>query len=486
MRHSVLALAVGIIVAIFMVGCSGGDNPAATGPDMGGAGVVNTAFSPGQVQLTKDVDVSEVEWGSEVTYTYTVKTTGSQTVYDVTIMDDNGTPGDTTDDFLVGFVDILNPGDVRVFTVTKTLTPDCELGCDGSVTPGSLVVETLPNGDIKIVYTQSPDIVDNTYGANSVGYGKLIDFKSRLSSDKAEFSVTNGDGAEVLHFTVDYLGVSGAYPSGYGTLGVSGGDGNMQTGDASAIVYVTTSLTQNLNQSPAYYGVTVDSPPEPDPNWDYYNSYTVVLDGNAFGPSGLGLVDVVELHNSPEKRAGGCKVCVTNTATVTATTSEGEPVRVIPPDGATATVCVICGDSDGKTGSKPPKPPKPPKSSGPGVHKDKYWKDNPGAWPVDEITVGNVTLTKAEAIAFMEKSPDKKDMTYKLAKQLIAAKLNVLNGCDDTLIAATIAAADAWLVAYPLGSGVSDKKSPEWKNEGKRLEKRLKKYNDGHLGVKKA
>ena len=486
MRHSVLALAVGIIVAIFMVGCSGGDNSAAIGSDMGGNdGVVNTAGSFVIVDLKKDVDVSEVEWGGEVTYTYTLQSTGPATAYDVTIMDDNGTSDDITDDFQVGFVDILKHGDVRVFTVTKILTPVCEPGCGGSGTPGSLVVETLPNGDIKIVYTQSPDIVDNTYGANSVGYGKLIDFKSRLSSDKAEFSVTNGDGAEVLHFTVDYLGVSGAYPSGYGTLGVSGGDGSMQTGDASAIVYVTTSLTQNLNQSPAYYGYTVDSPPKPDPNWDYYNSYTVVLDGNAFGPSGLGLVDVVELHNSPEKRAGGCKVCVTNTATVTANNSSAEPVRVSydPNSAPTATVCVICGDSDATSASKPPKPPKEP--SGPGVHKDKYWKDNPGAWPVDEITVGDVTLTKAEVIALMEKSPDKKDMTYKLAEQLIAAKLNVLIGCDDTPIAATIAAADAWLVAHPLGSGVDDK-SPEWKNEAKGHEKRLKKYNEGHLGVRKA
>ena len=43
MRHSVLALAVGIIVAIFMVGCSGGDYLAnTTGED----GLVDTAFLP--------------------------------------------------------------------------------------------------------------------------------------------------------------------------------------------------------------------------------------------------------------------------------------------------------------------------------------------------------------------------------------------------------------------------------------------------------
>jgi len=53
MRHSVLALAVGIIVAVFMVGCSGEDNFAASGVDMGRAGAqaandgaVGTAFAP--------------------------------------------------------------------------------------------------------------------------------------------------------------------------------------------------------------------------------------------------------------------------------------------------------------------------------------------------------------------------------------------------------------------------------------------------------
>ena len=482
MRHSVLALAVGIIVAISMVGCSGGGNPAAIGSDMGGNdGVVDTAFAnkTPTVRLTKDVDVSEVGWGGEVTYTYTLQATGNGTAYDVTIMDDNGTPDDETDDFLVGFVDILKPGDVREFTVTKILTPMCGLIGDEPGTPGSLVVEELPNGDIKIVYTQSRKIVDNTYGANAVGYAKEATFKSRLGSDKAEFSVTNGDGAEALHFTVDYISASGAYPSGYGTLGVSGGDGNMQTGDASAIVYVTTSLTQNLNQSPAYYGVTVDSPPEPDPNWDYYNSYTVVLDGNAFGPSGFGLVDVVSQHNSPPKVGENhvdpepCEKCVTNTATVTANNSKGEPVHMTSPNGATATVCVIYDPSDPSTVDRL------------GVYKEKYWKKNPDAGPVDEITVGDVTLTKSEAIALLKKSPDKKDMTYKLAKQFIVAKFNVLIGNDDTPIAATIAAADAWFVAHPLGSGVGDK-SPEWKNEGKDLEKQLKKYNGGKLGVRKA
>ena len=51
MRHSVLALAVGIIVAIFMVGCSGGDSfTNTTGDD----GLVNTAY------VVKDIDLCPV------------------------------------------------------------------------------------------------------------------------------------------------------------------------------------------------------------------------------------------------------------------------------------------------------------------------------------------------------------------------------------------------------------------------------------------
>lgn len=426
------------------------------------------------ISLTKTADPTTVEWGDEVTYTYTVTNTGSVDLHDVTVTDDNGTPDQPGDDFVVGTVALLAPGEVATFTVTKTLQPMC----DGGQPVGMLEAQMVPdaNGDgiadIKITYVQSRGVVDNTYGANaSPGYTKRPNFSDRVGSDKAEFRLTNGDDDVVLHFFADYISESGD-PSGYGTLGVSGREGEMVAGDAASVLTVNTSLSDNLNQSPEFYGFTVDSPPppEPYPGWDYFNSYTIVVSGAAFEPSGFGGVTVLEVHNSPQMKVEPwpCEECVTNTATVTATDSIG--LDIVATGTADETVCVHV-----EPGQQPP----------PGVHKSKWWKDHPGEWPVDEITVGGVTYTKADAIQIMKKRPDKKDMTYKMFVELVAAKLNVLIGNDDAPVAATIAAGDAWLTANPLGSKVGDK-DPRWKNEGKALCDLLKKYNEGKLGVPSA
>lgn len=80
-----------------------------------------------------------------------------------------------------------------------------------------------------------------------------------------------------------------------------------------------------------------------------------------------------------------------------------------------------------------------------------YWKNHPDAWPVDMITLGGVTYTKAEAIDILKTEPDG-DCTYILAKQLIAAKLNYAMGWLTGSYAPLIDAADDFLSAHPLGS----------------------------------
>jgi hypothetical protein len=110
-----------------------------------------------------------------------------------------------------------------------------------------------------------------------------------------------------------------------------------------------------------------------------------------------------------------------------------------------------------------------------------YWKNHPEAWPVQTITVGGVLYTQSQAIAIM-KTPVRGDKTYTLLDALIAAKLNVLAGCDATPIASTITAADAWLAANPLGTGVSGS-SAAWQDEGETLSETLDAYNNGLLGV---
>jgi hypothetical protein len=114
----------------------------------------------------------------------------------------------------------------------------------------------------------------------------------------------------------------------------------------------------------------------------------------------------------------------------------------------------------------------------PGTGTIGYWKNHPEAWPVQQITVGGVTYSKAQAISIME-TPGKGDKTYDLFKQLVAAKLNVLVGNEASCINGTIAAADAWLAANPVGSDVHAS-STAWVTGGP-LHSTLDDYNNGRL-----
>jgi hypothetical protein len=108
-----------------------------------------------------------------------------------------------------------------------------------------------------------------------------------------------------------------------------------------------------------------------------------------------------------------------------------------------------------------------------------YWKTHPAAWPVDQITIGGETYSKAEAIAVMW-TPGRGDKTYDMFNQLVAAVLNVANGTDDSCIASTITAAQVWMVANPLGSNVRAN-SAAWQGSGSSLHGTLDAYNNGLL-----
>lgn len=119
------------------------------------------------------------------------------------------------------------------------------------------------------------------------------------------------------------------------------------------------------------------------------------------------------------------------------------------------------------------------KVSSPGTGTPGYWMNHPSAWPVESITIGGVTYSKANAIKLM-KAPPKGDMTYVMFAALVSAKLNVLIGNESGCIDATIAAADAWMAQYgPVGKGVKAS-SAAWKI-GEPLYKKLDDYNNGKL-----
>jgi hypothetical protein len=98
-----------------------------------------------------------------------------------------------------------------------------------------------------------------------------------------------------------------------------------------------------------------------------------------------------------------------------------------------------------------------------GVRGKGYWATHPEAWCFSNITLGCDSFTQAEAIAIML-NPTHGDMTYQLAAQLTAAKLNVdCAHMDSSCVASAIAAADTWLCTHAIGSNVRAN-SQAWKD----------------------
>ena len=106
-----------------------------------------------------------------------------------------------------------------------------------------------------------------------------------------------------------------------------------------------------------------------------------------------------------------------------------------------------------------------------------YWKNHPDAWPVTLLTLGGVTYSQSQLLDILNTEP-KGDATYILAHQLVAAKLNVAQGADDSAVASTIADADNWLSAHELGS----KPSGSERSAGIEYSETLDAYNNGLIG----
>jgi hypothetical protein len=92
-----------------------------------------------------------------------------------------------------------------------------------------------------------------------------------------------------------------------------------------------------------------------------------------------------------------------------------------------------------------------------------YWKshgpipsgNNLNEWPVASLTLGTVVYNDLELLGILN-NPAAGNGLIALAHQLIAAKLNVANGSDDSDIAAAVAAADTLIgnrIVPPIGSG---------------------------------
>ncbi len=109
-----------------------------------------------------------------------------------------------------------------------------------------------------------------------------------------------------------------------------------------------------------------------------------------------------------------------------------------------------------------------------------YWKNHPDVWAVDSLILGHEIYTQAELLGLLSE-PTRGDASLILARQLIAARLNVANGADNSTIAATIAAADTWLGNYAGTLPYDVSPSLPEGQQAVALANTLEQYNDGGL-----
>jgi hypothetical protein len=226
---------------------------------------------------------------------------------------------------------VLAPPATICYAGTGDLTPDDPSGVIEQV------IETIDGKTyLHLRVTFDPRFVDNTYGVNaSSGWvNKMMagpmggampggpmggkagpmggmaakaahTFDDLVGSDHVELVLVDSKGNPVLDFDVDYVSKKSDAPCGYGTLGVSGGEGKMRLGEASAIVAVSTSIDRNLNG--CGYCLISDSPATDDsftadpsaPNWDYRVIYEVWIDFSTFKGHGFGGAYIPQVHASP-------------------------------------------------------------------------------------------------------------------------------------------------------------------------------------------
>lgn len=190
------------------------------------------------------------------------------------------------------------------FTVEKS---------DLTVTGGKLRMhQDAATGDVTLLFSLPLTLVDNTYGDNTIGWGKGVapsgknhNFTDLIGSDKCQFVFTNGVGDTVLDMTMDYMSAIGG--GAYACQGVTGSDGQVDTGSASDVLAWGSSLAYNFNA--LGYVLTEDSPLTDNdytentlyPGWIFEVIYELKISGSAFGDSGFGDVTIPITHISPNK-----------------------------------------------------------------------------------------------------------------------------------------------------------------------------------------
>lgn len=235
----------------------------------------------------------------------------------------NTEPGvsDSASDTTTVFVDVVPVVDGK-YDAIYNASPFSKVVCyndENGVLFGKLATYYQPTSNaVYMTLAIDKDFVDNTYGANAVNWPSGHTFGNLTGSDHAQFYGYDANDNLVLNFKLDYLTSKSGTPSGYDSLGVSGGDGGISVGSAANIQQWGTSLAYSLNNLGYCTGgncavlgtnLTVDSPatdgfytPNPIyPDWIFDVIYEVKINTAAFGAAGFGSMDIPYIHASPSK-----------------------------------------------------------------------------------------------------------------------------------------------------------------------------------------
>lgn len=88
-----------------------------------------------------------------------------------------------------------------------------------------------------------------------------------------------------------------------------------------------------------------------------------------------------------------------------------------------------------------------------------FWKNHPAAWPVSSLTLGGQTYTQPQLLTILNTATTG-DASLILARQLIAALLNIANGSNPAQISSIITTADTLLIGCNLNLGPGCSVSP--------------------------
>jgi hypothetical protein len=181
------------------------------------------------------------------------------------------------------------------------------LGVVGSDTiPMVKIIQAKSHRVVDVAVIFNPQFVDLTYGKNVIGWNKHS-FNQLVGSDHVQITIRDTDSTDRFQGKIDLLTATNLVPSGYASLGMKGGDGEVTIGSTDDVYAHGTSFDDNIN----WYGYHLfqDSPetdsiytPNPNyPMWEYYAVYHVCINDRVLGGKPYGYVFMSSVHASPSK-----------------------------------------------------------------------------------------------------------------------------------------------------------------------------------------